>query len=163
MNRKPQRYLPVFLFTLLTGIGTPLPLLAGESKPLLDRNRLSLGIGIADNSVRRADETGSQIFVAYDLNQVNVMEGVKSSVEFGLMDYGFSRDSTGIWGTFVIEGGIGEHIDWLARAGYDIGDDSGLMFGAGVGFALSGKKKLRIEYVVRDDIDSLQFNFLFHL
>ncbi len=160
--RNTTNYL-IVLFVALLSSTMVTPISADENKPLLDRNRLSIGVGIADNSVRNVDKTGYQVFAAYDLNQVNVMEGVNSSVEFGLMDYGFRRDSTGIWGNFVAEGAINQHVGWLARAGYDIGDDSGPMFGAGVGFGIAGNKKFRIEYVVRDDVDSLQFNLLFHL
>ncbi len=160
--RKPVKYFVVLYVALLSSVLLT-PVSAQENKPLLERSRLSIGGGISDNSVHRADETGFQFFAAYDLNQVNVLEGVKSSAEFGLMDYGFSGDSTGIWGTFVIEGPIGGQTGWLARAGLDIGDDSGLMFGAGVGFSIAENKKFRIEYVVRDDVDSLQFNFLYHL
>lgn len=157
-----HNYLTVLLFALLSNAyGTPV--LAQQSEPMLDKNMLSIGAGISHNSVGRTDKTGFQVFAAYDLNQVNMMEGVKSSVEFGLMDYGFSRDSTGIWGTYVIEGLLSGQTGWLARAGFDIGDDSGLMFGAGVGFAIDEKSQLRIEYVVRDDVDSLQLNFLYHL
>ena len=160
--RKSQIFLTVFFVALLSNTLVT-PVLAQESGPMLDKNMLSMGVGISHNSVRRDDEIGFQFFAAYDLNQVNVMEGVNSSVEVGLMDYGFSRDSTGVWGTYVIAGPISEQIDWLARAGFDIGDDSGLMFGAGAGFAMDDKTQLRIEYVVRDDVDSLQLNFLFHL
>lgn len=160
--RNRHNYLLALIVSLLAS-ATMTPLLAAENKPMLDKNRLSVGVGISDNSVRKADETGFQVFIAYDLNQVNVMEGLKSSVEFGLMDYGFSRDSTGIWGTYVVEGAFSGQFGWLARAGFDIGDDSGLMVGAGLGYAIDEKKKLRLEYVVRDDVDSLQFNFLFHL
>lgn len=136
---------------------------AQQQTPILDRNKLSLGFGISDNSVRRTEKTGIQVQVAYDLDQINVMQGVRSSVEFGVIDYGFRRDSTGIWGTYVIEGGISDGVNWLARAGLDIGDDSGLMFGAGIGFDFQQANQFRIEYVVRDDVDSLQFNLLFGL
>jgi len=139
------------------------PVFAQEKEPLLDRNLFSIGFGISDNSAGKKDKTGYQFFAAYDLDQVNLMNGIDSSVEFGFMDYGFSGDSTGIWGTYVVDGLISEQFHWLARAGYDIGDDSGLMFGAGVGYAVNSKSQLRVEYVIRDDIDSLQFNFLYHL
>jgi hypothetical protein len=137
--------------------------MAQQNQPLLDRNKLSIGGGISDNSIRRDDESGFQVFAAYDLDQVNVMDGVHSSLEFGVMDYGFRRDSTGIWGNYVIEAGINQSINWLGRAGLDIGDDSGLMFGIGLGFGLNEQADFRIEYVVRDDVDSLQFNLLFEL
>ncbi len=162
MLRNSQNYLTILFFIVLSG-AIVTPSFAQESKPLLDKNKLSIGGGISDNSVGRNDDTGYQLFVAYDLNQVNVMEGVASSMEFGLMDYGFRRDNTGIWGNYVVKGAINGQFDWLARAGLDIGDDSGLMYGAGVGWTLAEKKGLRVEYVVRDEVDSLQFNFLYHL
>ena len=141
------------------------PSIAAQNEPLLDKGLFSIGAGISDNSAGRSrdDETGYQFFAAYALDQINLMEGVKSSVEFGFMDYGFSRDHTGIWGTYVIGGSFGGQLGWLGRLGLDIGDDSGLMAGAGVGYASSEQLELRLEYVVRDEIDSLQFNFLFHL
>ena len=140
-----------------------LPVIAQDDEPLLDRNLFSIGAGISDNSAGKSDKTGYQFFVAYDLNQINLMNGVSSSVEFGIMDYGFSGDSTGIWGTYVVDGQISDQFLWLGRAGYDIGDDNGLMFGAGVSYLMNSKSQFRVEYVIRDDIDSLQFNFLYHL
>ena len=152
-----------FLATALLMSNAFLPASAQDNAPLLDRNLLSIGAGISDNSVGKSDETGYQFFAAYDLNQVNLMDGVKSSVEFGFMDYGFSRDSTGVWATYVVDGVISDQFRWIGRGGYDIGDDNGLMFGAGLGYAIDSKSQLRVEYVVRDDIDSLQLNFLYHL
>lgn len=160
--RRFHSHLTFLCFTLLSSTLLA-PVSAQENKPLLDKANLSIGAGISYNSVGRTDKTGFQVFGAYDLDQINVMEGVESSVEFGLMDYGFSNDSTGIWGTYVVEGPISGQLNWLARAGFDIGDDSGLMFGAGLGLAIDEKSKLRFEYVVRDDVDSIQVNFLYHL
>jgi len=141
------------------------PVLAEKAKPLLDRGKFSIGVGVSNNSVSGPvdDEVGYQIFGAYDLSKVNLMEGVDSSVEFGLMDYGFPADSTGIWGTYVIDGKFGEGFGWLARLGLDIGDDNGLMVGAGLGFEINKQLDLRLEYVVRDEVDSLQFNVLYRL
>ena len=160
---KFHNHLTSFCFVLLSSTLVAPVLSAQESKPLLDKGNLSIGAGISHNSVGRADEIGFQFYAAYDLKQINVMEGVQSSAEFGLMDYGFSNDSTGIWGTYVVEGDINRQFNWLARAGFDIGDDSGLMLGAGLGLSMNKKSKLRFEYVIRDDVDSLQVNFLYHL
>jgi len=161
--RNTHIYLAALSFTLLSSTYVT-PVFADEHEPLLDKSLFSIGVGISDNSVSRSsDETGFQFFAAYDLNQVNVMEGVKSSVEFGFIDYGFSRDSTGIWATYVAAGPLSEKFGWLGRLGLDIGDDSGLMVGAGVSYATSEKIELRVEYVVRDEVDSLQFNLLYQL
>ncbi|MDH3388289.1 MAG: hypothetical protein OEN02_10320 [Gammaproteobacteria bacterium] len=164
MIKNTNNYLAMVSFVLLSSFCNA-AVSADGNEPLLDRNLFSIGFGISDNSISNPDddETGFQLFAAYDLNQVNLMDGVRSSVEFGIMDYGFSRDSTGIWATYVADGIIGGQIGWLARAGLDIGDDSGLMVGAGVSYIADERTALRIEYVVRDEVDSLQFNFLYHL
>ncbi len=150
----------VLSFSLYSATAT-----ADSHEPLLDKSLLSIGVGISSNSVSGPvkDESGYQVFMAYDLNQVNLISGVRSSLEFGIMDYGYSEDSTGIWGTYVIDGDINSRWQWLARIGFDIGDDNGIMTGVGLGFAISDGLDLRGEYVFRDDIDSLQLNLLFHL
>ena len=162
--RNSHRYF-AFLSLVLLSSGYVTPVFADEHEPLLDKSLFSIGVGISDNSAGQfiKDETGFQFFTAYDLNQVNVMEGVKSSVEIGFMDYGFPSDNTGIWANYVVDGLISGQLGWLARLGFDFGDDSGLMIGAGVSYATSEKIELRVEYVSRDDVDSLQFNLLYQL
>ena len=158
---------------ILTGMSLMVLLVASvhaqsgnAGKPLLDRNELAIGGGLSLNSVSGPldDELGFQFFAAYDLDRVNLMQGVKTSVEFGYMDYGFSgRDSGGLWATGVIDGAIQNNFGWLARLGLDLGDDSGLMFGAGLSLGINNKMDLRGEYVIRDDVDSLQLNLIYRL
>ena len=133
--------------------------------PLLQKSKMSIGAGLARNSVGSFHETGFQFFGAYDLDKVNLVEGTRSSVEVGYMDYGFSgtNNAGGIWTTYVLNGAIRDNLGWLARLGLDLGDDSGLMLGAGIGIKMNAATQLRVEYVVRDDIDSLQFNLVYHL
>jgi hypothetical protein len=85
MMRNTQKYLAALCFILLSNIT---PVIAAESEPLLESRNFSIGAGISTNSISGpvSDETGFQVFGAYDLNQVNRAEGVNSSVEFGLMD-----------------------------------------------------------------------------
>ena len=135
---------------------------------LLQSSEMSIGGGVSRNSVdaRGYDdsEIGFQIFMAYDLKRLNLIDGAQSSVELGYMDYGFSRgDDGGLWTTFVLDGAIRQDMRWLVRLGLDLGDDSGFMFGAGVGFRMSPAAQIRVEYVVRDDVDSLQLNIIYHL
>lgn len=164
MKLSIHKYLTASILTLLL-VGATTTGMAAEHQPILDKNKFSIGVGISDNSVNGpgGDETGFQFFAAYDLDQFNLMDGVSSSFEFGFMDYGFRRDSDGIWGTYVVDGVISGQFGWLARIGMDIGDDSGLMFGAGAAYTMNANTALRLEYVIRDDIDSLQFNFLYGL
>ncbi|MCW9013544.1 MAG: hypothetical protein OQL06_07150 [Gammaproteobacteria bacterium] len=142
------------------------PLFADENQPLLDKTKFSVGAGISSNSVSGPvdDEIGYQFFAAYDLDKVNLMEHVNSSVEFGYMDYGFSSgNSGGLWVNYVIDNAITGPWGWLARLGLDLGDDDGVMFGGGVDYDLNDKMSIRGEYVVRDNIDSIQLNFKYHL
>jgi hypothetical protein len=159
------RYFPLGLvISLLLGL-LPLQARAQGNGPLLDRTLLSIGVGISDNEISNPDrdDTGFQFLGSYELAEVNLMEGVRSSVEFGLMDFGFDDDDTGIWGSFVVDGDISGGLGWLAQVGFDIGDDSGLLFGAGLKARLDDKADLRFEFVARDDVDSLQINFLYDL
>jgi hypothetical protein len=167
MTAKMRSYLLAFSFAFLGG-GYVTPAISDASQPLLDKDLFSIGVGISSNSINdddndEDDEIGFQFFVAYDLIEVNLMEGVNSAIELGLMDYGFKRDSTGIWGSFTVDGIISGDLGWLARAGFDIGDDSGLMMGAGLSYITNERTELRFEYVARDEGDSLQFNYLYHL
>ena len=163
MTHKAPHYLAALSIVALAGIYTT-SVSADENLPLLNKDLFSIGGGVSSNSAgKKDDEIGFQVFGAYDMNEVNLIEGVASSIEFGYMDYGFSNDSTGIWGTWVVSGKIQEKWGWLARLGLDIGDDDGLMFGGGVSYATDDKMQLRGEYVIRDDVDSLQFNIIYHL
>ena len=68
-----------------------------------------------------------------------------------------------VWATAVVDGAISGNFGWLGRLGFDFGDDDGFMFGAGLSFNMGPKAELRTEYVIRDNIDSLQFNLYYHL
>ncbi len=122
------------------------------------------------------DATGFQIFVGYDT-------GVKAgptnlAVEIGYMDSGdfdvevtvpilgtikSSDSASGLWATAVFDAPINKDFSVLGRIGMDFGDDDGLMFGVGAGFKLNRQWGLRGEYVIRDNINSLQVNLLYHL
>ena len=167
MTANMRKYLLALFFAFLCG-GLVTPAISDEGQPLLNKDLLSIGIGLSSNSIDEDDndeddEIGYQFFVAYDLVEVDLMEGVNSAIELGLMDYGFKRDSTGLWGTYTVDGIISGDLGWLARAGFDIGDDNGLMMGAGLSYIADEKTELRFEYVARDEVDSWQFNYLFHL
>jgi len=156
-----QKFLTI---SMLAGVFSS-AVIAAEQQPLLDKNLFSIGAGVSLNSVSGPadDEVGFQVFGGYDLTALNLMDNVDSSVEFGYMDYGYNgRDTDGIWSTFVVDGAINGQLGWLARLGLDFGDDSGLMLGAGLSVGLDAKTDLRFEYVIRDDIDSLQLNLRYH-
>jgi hypothetical protein len=129
------------------------------------------GGGFASNSLDGTSEnaTGFQLFVGYDLKTVK-LGTARVAVEAGYMDSGdfdfcpgfaipgCSASFDGLWGTGVVSLAVAKQVDFIGRIGLDIGDDDGIMFGVGLGFALDQKIQLRGEYVIRDNIDSLQAN-----
>lgn len=166
MENSPQKIQLAVLMLALSAASMPA---AAQNGPLLDRGKFSIGAGVANNDIDFGwwdeDATGFQVFGAYRLSNVNVMQGVGASIEAGYMDYGFDWPGAdgGVWATFVVDGPISNSVGWLARAGFDFGDDDGLMVGAGLGFPVNNRTSLRLEYVVRDNIDSLQFNVVIGL
>jgi Outer membrane protein beta-barrel domain len=133
------------------------------------------GAGLSLNSASGYDDaTGYQFFLGYDLKGVKIGNG-SMSLEVGYMDSGDfdyeecfpgfcvsgSDSADGLWGTGVIFLPIAKQLDFIGRLGLDIGDDDGIMFGVGVGYAIDKKIQLRGEYVIREDIDSLQANLAF--
>ena len=140
-------------------------LMAEQDKPLLDNSLVSIGVGLSTNSVSGpvGDKVGFQLFGGYDLKQFKLADGVFSAVEIGFMDYGFDGNSNGIWATYLAKGVIEDQLSWLGRLGMDFGDDSGVMLGAGLDYRINIKMNIRGEYVIRDDVGSLQVNFVYHL
>jgi len=51
-------------------------------------------------------------------------------------------------------------LNFLARVGYDIGDDNGFMLGGGIGYNLNRAAQVRAEYVARNETDSVQLNYI---
>ena len=51
--------------------------------------------------------------------------------------------------------------DMLARLGFDFGDDDGFLLGAGMQYKFTTKVAMRMEYVARQNVNSLQANVLF--
>lgn len=72
-------------------------------------------------------------------------------------------EADGLWANGVAKFSVAPTFDLLGRAGFDFGDDDGFMFGVGAGINLNRQMQIRGEYVVRDHIDSLQANFVYHL
>ncbi|MGB5397380.1 MAG: porin family protein [Gammaproteobacteria bacterium] len=136
----------------------------------LDAKQIYFGGGIGLNDADFGDDaTGFQLFAGIPL-PVKMNKGTLSA-EIGYMDSGdfeqtvpffgtVTADAKGFWGTAVVSFPLQDNIDVLGRLGLDIGDDDGLMFGAGVGFKIAEKMDVRVEYVIRDNIDSLQANLV---
>jgi hypothetical protein len=138
-------------------------------------SRLHIGGGLSVNQLDGFDDaTGYQLLVGYDLDFS--LGAASSSVEAGYMDSGefdlhlgfpgsvtasLSTEAKGAWVTGNIAYPLNPSFDLLARAGYDGGDDDGLMLGAGLAYGLAEKYTIRAEYVVRDETESLQLNLIY--
>lgn len=154
-------------------------LVTGYSHAALDMSKVYFGGGLGSNSVPGSSAgMGFQFFGGYDL-PVKLGKG-QLSVEAGYMDTGdmdssqtvpifpfptvtVSTKASGLWATAVYSLPLQKNLNFVARSGLDIGDDDGLMFGAGVGYMLNRKMELRGEYVMRHKVDSLQVNFVMRM
>lgn len=125
-----------------------------------DRNNLYIGGGISLNSASGVDdEMGLQVFVGYELDMAD-LDPIKLAVEVGYMDID-DYNVSGLWVTGVATYALDAQFRLLGRLGFDFGDDDGLMVGAGLGYAFNRQVEVRGEYVVRDNIDSLQANVVY--
>jgi len=140
------------------------------------------GAGMAFNSYRNYDDaTGFQVLGGYCLDYNFHNPKMKTSAEVGYLTSGdfersFNRfgnnpnrppqtisESTsfnGVWVNGLAEYKMDGKIHLMARLGADLGDDNGLMAGAGFGFNLTKFAQFRGEYVVRDNVDSVQINLI---
>ncbi len=138
----------------------------------VDTEQIYFGAGLGLNDANFGDSAiGFQVFAGLPIPIEN--DNMDLLVEVGYMDSGnFERSlpftsnasakakANGLWGTAVASIPMKDKIDLLARIGLDIGDDDGLMIGAGVSFEMSSSMDLRVEYVMRDTIDSFQLNLV---
>jgi hypothetical protein len=141
----------------------------------LDTKKLFFGAGLSSNSASGLDNgTGYQFFGGYGFGEVSPKLYVDAEV--GYMDsgdmkpkgcnqvFGFNCpevSASGLWANGVGRFMVAPNVELIGRAGLDFGDDDGFMFGVGAGFIMSRNVKLRGEYVKRDNIKSLQFNFVY--
>lgn len=134
-----------------------------------------IGGGISRNDVGNGfdEATGFQIFIGYEFDESVVAAPFRLAAEVGYLDSGdfdieiagVERDrgsAKGLWGNAVGTYNINDNVALLARAGIDIGDDDGLMAGIGGQFEFNDAIGIRVEYVIRDEIDSLQLNGVYY-
>ena len=147
---------------------------ADGSKVSVDTKNIYFGGGLGLNSMSGFDSgMGFQFFGGYEF-PVKMGKG-SLSVEVGYMDtgdmettvnipfvgsYTVDASASGLWTNAVFSLPLQDKLNLVARAGLDFGDDDGFMIGAGIGFELNAKMELRGEYVIRDNINSIQANFV---
>ncbi len=138
-----------------------------------DQSNLYGGAGISTNDLAGHDDAiGRQIFGGYEFD-IAELDPATLSLEAGYFDSGDFEDNRapnrgtetsaeGLWTNAVISHPLAERWNLLGRAGVDFGDDDGFMAGIGLGYDVNTNFEIRGEVVSRDDIDSLQANFVYH-
>lgn len=154
-------------------------LLALGASTALAQQPFYMGAGLGYNDVGGPfdEAVGFQIFGGYDFGFK--LGSARTALEVGYMDSGDFEyeycipgfpgscvrgedNATGLWATGVAALPLNPAFDLIGRLGFDFGDDDGLMLGIGVGYNVNRQVQIRGEFVARDDIDSLQANFLYH-
>ena len=149
---------------------------AQGSSVTINTSNFYLGGGLGFNSYLGGRSTGFQIFGGYEF--AGKLNGdISNAIELGYMDSGTfegkdldngstfttpsSNKAKGVWLNYVGSYPIGNRVEGLWRIGLDFGDDDGIMAGAGMGYNFNRHWSLRSEYVVREAVNSFQFNLLY--
>ena len=137
----------------------------------LDTRRLYYGAGLSMNTLANTRlGYGAQVLTGYDTGLA--VGRMVLDVELGYLNTGNMKFDTqvgsriatrasGVWLSGVARVPVSTGWEALARLGGDFGDDAGLLLGIGAGAELTRDVKLRIEYVVRENIDALQLNVVY--
>jgi len=140
-----------------------------------------VGGGLGINSSANYTETNGYQFMGGFCTDFNFKSPKsKTSVELGYMSSGeFSRSETrqqnrnrpaytvtqtasysGLWVSGLAEYKFRPELHLLARVGYDLGDDSGVFVGAGIGFNITRWAQIRAEMISKQEVDSMQINWI---
>ena len=137
-----------------------------------DLRRLFFGAGVSQNKVSGLDNgTGFQVFGGY--NFPAIARNLYVDAEAGYMETGklkaagctgsfCNAKASGLWTSGVVRYLVAPNVELIGRAGVDLGDDDGFLVGIGAGYIVTKNLKLRLEFVARDHVDSLQFNAVFY-
>ena len=136
----------------------------------IDAQRIYVGGGLGFNSLAGfGSATGFQFIGGYEF-ATRINDDITSSLEIGYMDSGdFDRYNSsttanaakGAWMAYVGSVPLTAKTDVLARLGFDFGDDDGFLLGTGMQYKFTTKVAMRMEYVARQNVNSLQANVLF--
>ena len=163
----------IFGLFMLASAGSPA--IAEESKTItINASNFYIGGGLGFNTLAGGSGRGFQLLGGYEFD-FTLNGDILTSIELGYMDSGnfsantyspdgsfkTSNKATGFWLSVVETVPVSKNIDALVRLGFDFGDDNGLMVGAGGAYNFNRHFALRSEYVVRDAVNSFQFNLLY--
>ena len=160
-------------FSLLMFISSAAVAAQGSSVTI-NTSSFYVGFGLGFNGHKGGRSMGYQFLGGYEF-AAKLNGDISTAIELGYMDTdnfegktlpdGPTNSSTeeakGLWLNVVETFPIGNKVEGLARLGLDFGDDDGIMVGAGMGYNFNRNWALRSEYVIRESVDSFQFNLLY--
>ena len=162
------------VFFSLLMVFSSIAVAAEGSSITLNTSSFYLGGGLGFNSHGGARSVGYQILGGYEF-AARLNGDISTAIELGYMDTDnfetknlntgasstTNQEAKGMWLNVVETFPIGNKVEGIARLGLDFGDDDGLMVGAGLGYNFNRNWALRSEYVIREAVNSFQFNLLY--
>ncbi|WP_303902474.1 porin family protein [Thiohalomonas denitrificans] len=155
---------PRALVGIAIAVSIAIPVMAQAGTPYV-------GGGISNNSISGWDSAvGFQVFGGYNFGEIFGVEKLDFLGEAGYMQtndlersniWYRSRSYSGLWTTGGVAYPINPQWSVLGRAGFDFGDDDGLMVGGGAAFHVDRNLEFRGELVERDHITSFQINAVY--
>lgn len=140
-----------------------------NAEGVIDAKRIYIGGGLGFNSLPGfGSARGYQFIGGYEFG-AKLNEDITSAFELGYMasgDFdqykgpGSNEDVKGLWAAMVESVPLSSKTDMLVRLGYDFGDDDGFLMGTGMQYKFDTKLSFRMEYVARQNVNSLQANVL---
>lgn len=141
-----------------------------NAEEVFKASQIYAGGGLGFNNLPAVGSArGFQFLVGYEF-ETKANDDIISSIELGYMDTGdFDQLSSstnvsaakGAWLAYVGAVPLTSKTDVLARVGFDFGDDDGVLLGTGMQYKFTTKIAMRMEYVARQNVNSLQANVLF--
>ena len=138
-----------------------------SAEGVIDAKRIYVGGGLGFNSLPGyGSARGFQFIGGYDFD-FKLNEDISSALEIGYMASGdfdqynglnSNNDASGLWAAMVESVPVSSKTDMLVRLGYDFGDDDGFLLGTGMQYKFDTKLAFRMEYVARQNVNSLQAN-----
>ena len=135
----------------------------------INANNIYIGGGLGFNSLPGfGSARGVQFFGGYDFD-LKLNDDISTAIEIGYMNSGdfdwynginSNDNAKGLWAAVVESVPLSSKTDMLVRLGFDFGDDDGFLLGTGMQYKFNTKLAFRMEYVARQNVNSLQANVL---
>lgn len=149
--------------------------LAQENTPQanVDMKKLYVGAGFNHNRIDGSSmgsvdgkTSGFQVFAGYEYGQ---RSGIDIAAEAGIIQTGefydgMKEDADGIWAAAVASKYLPEihnKLTGIARLGYGLGGDDGLLMGFGAQVQVHPQTVIRLEYINKDLTQSYQLNAVY--